>query len=652
MANNNAKIEDFLFGKIRFSSAHTLTHSMASTSGGGGTDRVCCCIVVCPNARPGANPTVGYHPFPADDAALRRLWIAFVGPAHQERFRWRGKYICSEHFQTAEVIARDDGRKTLLENSIPTIFTVDEDDNDEDEETDVKPLDLKLDPEAGEPAKDAATTPGEPSLPESEEVLEEEIIEVRSLFCRVCLGKHQSGMVPLSSRLREHRLVDMIYAVTGLKMKGEGSVVPNRICPDCVTKIDLAYNIREEFLQREKILRDMLGSGQLEQYYDTYAGSPVELPNQSYLSGLIADATVEVVKQSEQPDGEVLAMETIVSAPVAMVLPIEETIIEEIPISMEEEHLYVVDGDIFNIENDFTTTIGLTEEVQDEDDVDSEYTNAESICEVPVTERIEPAKVEEEKIGKPVGKVEPSMKGPPIQIAIIPETTKNQKLDQVPSTSGSVQSSSYLVRPSLMDPKSCHICFTHHSTQPALAAHLSSHAGMIPYKCQRCSTDGTSHEIDSVAALNEHVGRHQFPFQCGFCDKRFSGENALFEHMRVKHDGESTTTVTTPPTTTTTKEPAVQILQVPQSPTTTGGFTCTTCGQQFAKRALYRHHMTRHEALEDERFKCQDCGRVFGSALLLRLHRKIHTGEWKGFVSSRAVPYGILSRKQHHGKGG
>lgn len=86
----------------------------ANTASEGG--RVCC-IVVCPNARPGsANPTVGYHPFPAEDAALRRLWISFVVPANRpERFRWRGKYICSEHFQTAEVIERD-GEKVLLED--------------------------------------------------------------------------------------------------------------------------------------------------------------------------------------------------------------------------------------------------------------------------------------------------------------------------------------------------------------------------------------------------------------------------------------------------------------------------------------------------------------------------------------------------------
>lgn len=618
-----------------------------ATSGGSNTDRVCC-IVVCPNAKPGANPTVGYHPFPTDDAALRRLWIAFVGPSNQERFRWRGKYICSEHFQAAEVIAREDGQKALLENSIPTIFTVEEDDADEedDDPMDITPLELK--PEINV-ANISAPAEEPPSLllSESQELIEEEI-EVRSLFCRICLGKHQhqTEMVPLSSRLREHRLVDMIFAVTGLRMKAEG-IVPNRVCPECVTKVDLAYGVREEFLRREKILRDMLVGGQLEQYYNTHVGSPTELPNQSYLNGLIADAKAAEVKQVEMPKIQVLAMEAIEPAPVALVLPIEETIIEEIPISMEEEHLYEVDGEIISIEDE-STTIALTEEVADEeDDVDSEYSNAESYYDDPVTDRFEQPKAEEEKIVKPVGKVEPSMKGPPIQNAIIPESTaKNQKLDQ-PSTSRSTEPS-YVVRPTLMDPKSCHICFSHLPSHPALAAHLNSHAGMLPYKCKRCSSDGTAQQIETVAALNEHVGRHQFPFQCGFCDKRFSGENALFEHMRAKHDGESTTDSSS-----STAAPSQRPL--PQS----GGFTCTTCGQHFAKRALYRHHMTRHEALEDERFKCEDCGRVFGSALLLRLHRKIHTGEWKGFVTSRAnnnsSPYGMLGggrKHQHHGKGG
>lgn len=68
-----------------------------------------CCIPICPNSK--SDRGVACFPFPSD-AELRARWIDFVG-GNPDKFRWRAKYICAEHFMQLELFEADGDKKLL-----------------------------------------------------------------------------------------------------------------------------------------------------------------------------------------------------------------------------------------------------------------------------------------------------------------------------------------------------------------------------------------------------------------------------------------------------------------------------------------------------------------------------------------------------------
>lgn len=520
-----------------------------------------CCIVICRNGKAGVYPkgNVSFHPFPADEA-LRARWIEFVG-VKPERFRWRNRYVCSAHFLHSEL--GEGGR--LLEGAVPMVFEGEGDGGEEEEEEYLEGEDVMVSDKvlgAGGEVVEAKLTPVGPIV---SSVVEE--VELRALFCRICLKK-QPDLLPLGSKLHNAPLTDVIFTIAGIRLGLDGQL-PTKICARCIEKADMAFNVRMEFIHYEKILKNLVKNKQLENHYQSYDRQQTEPKsfNEDYLNSLLANVKQEII----EPKLEFTFEES-------------EAGVEDD--SYVEEHLYEEPDD---------------EPLPDPDETDSNYGQPTSL---PPSEERETYVVANNSANvmravQEIKSTEPSTeKDPPKQSQKFVFSWKElYRPKSIPKPKKKRKITGYLPKPDLI-PNHCYYCNTETSDPEALDQHLEQHVNDLPFTCSQCHSDEFPAVFKTLVSLNRHFMSHLYPYRCDYCWQRQATESAYETHMQNIHEAN-----------------------------TGDGFTCDYCGMFFGAKTKFRNHLAKHRAVEEGRYKCEFCDRVFGNGSLLKRHRRIHTGE-------------------------
>ncbi|XP_056006363.1 zinc finger and BTB domain-containing protein 24-like isoform X3 [Ostrea edulis] len=117
-----------------------------------------------------------------------------------------------------------------------------------------------------------------------------------------------------------------------------------------------------------------------------------------------------------------------------------------------------------------------------------------------------------------------------------------------------------------------------------------SSKGIKPFQCNFCQN-----KFSSNVSLQEHMSRHtdSKPHQCHICQRNFRQISCLRRHL-VTHSSD------TP-------------------------FACNLCGRKFSQNMYLRSHMKMHTG--ERPFKCKLCDKAFAHQSDLNRHKIVHSGE-------------------------
>ncbi|XP_055542770.1 uncharacterized protein LOC129728358 [Wyeomyia smithii] len=523
-----------------------------------------CCIPICKNAKSGADQSVGFHPFPLI-TEQREKWIEFVG-ADATKFRWRGKFICSEHFLHSELMEENDQKK-LLDGAVPMIFSQEECEEDDFFDRD----DFMI-------SKEVVT------VTTSSNTAHIECREMRKLFCRLCLTK-QSNLLPFTSKLHNVTLTDIIYTIAGVKIE-TNPLMPTQICTGCVSKLDLAFNVRIEVIHNNKRVTNLFKNQQLQYHYKFFDKHQFNTKsvNHDYLADLL-----EAVKQQKEAPGIVKTIGNNAPSMSNLVVTYEDPVKQECVSSsqtkksedvfednIEEEHLFE--------EEDFTDNIG---ELQNSI-IEQKIVSQGQLQNEPFVEHQNSAnRLKQEAYSD---SDDESDSGKP-KFVFSWKELYTPKEEPKPKRSFDPKP-----KPNLI-PFTCYTCKISMKDANELEIHLEKHVDLLPFTCKECATAEHSMVFKSLYALNKHLESHLYPYKCEHCPCRFLNGHSYLKHLSNHHESHN------------------------------DGFTCDYCGQYFTKKPPFQRHIAKHRAMEEGKFTCEYCGRAFNCNPLLRRHRRIHTGE-------------------------
>ncbi|XP_072930305.1 uncharacterized protein [Epargyreus clarus] len=141
----------------------------------------------------------------------------------------------------------------------------------------------------------------------------------------------------------------------------------------------------------------------------------------------------------------------------------------------------------------------------------------------------------------------------------------------------------------------------------------------LTFSCQTCG-----HTFLSSAEFDEHnriVHAKMKPHQCSLCNKRFTQQGGLQQHMRM-HTGIRPFACTYCPKAFTQKAGLDQHLR---THTKVKPFKCVICSKCFSQSVHLRQHMRTHTNIQP--FQCPVCGRRFKQSSHLNFHMRSHMGE-------------------------
>ncbi|XP_055632730.1 zinc finger and BTB domain-containing protein 17-like [Toxorhynchites rutilus septentrionalis] len=411
---------------------------------------------------------------------------------------------------------------------------------------------------------------------------EQSALVSRDRFCRLCLSKSDSLLLPLLATIeREVSVMEMLEAVTGIELE-VNPLYPTKICTNCLTKLDFAYGVRQEFLNSTELLLKLAVEDRLPTYYAKY----------------------ESTKTSE---------EKISSAD--EVLKVSRDILET---KIELQDIVVP--------NDMDITFN---DVKNENDQDMTIEqNAESVEELEETTEIlvpsDDKMLENECINSEK------------------DTVKQEKFiyswkDLVkPKRKNGIKSKSLLTgidRKAKADAEllaqfpltTCYICDTSHETLKHRDEHLNEHIDMVPHRCESCSSEAEPVISKSVLNLNRHRMMHLLPHKCDFCFRRFISTGSLYTHVWSMHMGDKEGHTCDYCGKRFNQRRSFQSHVRRHRYKANGTYKCEDCGETCGSRLLLARHRRKHTG--ERNFTCPYCSKKFSRACNLLMHKRIHTNE-------------------------
>ncbi|XP_062705625.1 zinc finger protein 184-like [Aedes albopictus] len=124
-------------------------------------------------------------------------------------------------------------------------------------------------------------------------------------FCRICLLRKPS-LIPLTSELNGTMIPEMLWKVSGTMLNALEQL-PRVICEHCLTKLDLAYSIAQEFRKQEEVLRSFCWKGALIDQLDGFQQTEdaIKVPySDEVLRKLTSASQTVVAVEEDKPKGE------------------------------------------------------------------------------------------------------------------------------------------------------------------------------------------------------------------------------------------------------------------------------------------------------------------------------------------------------------
>ncbi|XP_045527088.1 zinc finger protein 233-like isoform X1 [Pieris brassicae] len=138
----------------------------------------------------------------------------------------------------------------------------------------------------------------------------------------------------------------------------------------------------------------------------------------------------------------------------------------------------------------------------------------------------------------------------------------------------------------------------------------------LPYICQFCAAG-----FERCMDLSDHVTKHHNkikPYQCTVCNKRFTQQGGLAQHMRA-HSGDKPFNCTYCPKAFTQKSGLDQHLRIH---TKSKPYKCVICSKAFCQSVHLQQHMRTHTNVAP--FQCIICQKRFKQSSHLNYHLKYH----------------------------
>ncbi|XP_062705624.1 zinc finger protein 678-like [Aedes albopictus] len=397
-------------------------------------------------------------------------------------------------------------------------------------------------------------------------------------YCRLCL-RERPTLYPLMSRVQNVTVPDMIQAVTAICVNPRDNL-PQKVCIQCVVRLDYAYNIRKEFAESQRVLKNL-------------AKSKV-----SKLWECLNDYQKGTLAMTETRSEELLRQHKDI---ISKRLIRKEEMIKAEPDAKPED---VVEA-ILDTEQDEATVEG-----------------AENVEQVKHGKEDIPDEVE----GYDAWEIDSNED----EIDLPPKKKKKNLNHSGQSRFRKILNYKILFDESDIDPNKCYICQEVFSDVTNLELHLPKHKDMVPYSCGKCK--GTILEtkpIVTVIMVNRHFRMHAGSMQCPECPYRCYKGYCMYNHLKKFHlsDPNEGCTCETCGYKTKHRRTLEMHLRMHKN-VDEGRFTCSFCAKKFGTKARLQRHERIHT--NERPYGCRYCTKSFTNETTFRAHERSHTGE-KGY---------------------
>lgn len=403
---------------------------------------------------------------------------------------------------------------------------------------------------------------------------EQSALVARDRFCRLCLSKSDSFLLPLMATIeREVSVMEMLEAVTGIELE-VNPLYPTRVCSNCMTKLDFAYHVRQEFLNSTELLLKMSVEERLPNFYAQYQSTESRKDKTSYTDEVLEvskgilqtriDLSEDGISKSTNQGGSQMTVEQDSS-------------------SMEDFHE--------------TTEILCS---SDADDLEHGHSESEKTAETHEKfiyswkELAKPKRTKQDKPKSILSGINRKAKADAELLARFPQTT-------------------------------CYICDTPHESLAQRDEHLNQHIDMVPHRCESCSSETEAIISKSVLTLNRHRLMHLLPYKCAFCFRRFISPGSQYTHVWSMHMGDTEGLTCDYCGKSFNQKRSFQAHVRRHRYKANGTYKCEECGETCGSSLLLARHRRMHTG--ERNFSCPYCSKTFSRACNLLTHKRIHTNE-------------------------